>query len=87
MTHPEHTRAGSGGCSDIDELLVRLLDRGLGAEECASIRAQIADCPHCQSRLASEEEIRALLRSCCGQSHASATLRTRIVAQIKYRSS
>lgn len=90
MTHPEHS-FHLGDCPQCDdqsqshdEILVNLLRAAQMAEdECAALRQAIEYCPECFERIEREKAVRDLVKQCCGQDTAPATLRTRIVAQLK----
>lgn len=73
-------------CSDseLESLFCELLDSACGEQRAAEIRARLEECAACQERLQSEEQIRRLVRKCCGETApAPSHLRERITVQIR----
>ena len=81
MSTPEdHCEATD--CTEVHALLCELFDPSTSPERVEAIRVQVQDCPHCFGRLESDEAVRNMVRSCCGQAHAPEPLRERIIASI-----
>ncbi|WKD57049.1 Anti-sigma factor RsrA [Corynebacterium capitovis DSM 44611] len=73
---------GCPDCHDAQELMCELLDSHTSPERAAEIRAVIAACPACFERFRSEQEVRGIVRRCCGEAQAPEPLRQRIIASI-----
>ncbi|QYH20139.1 mycothiol system anti-sigma-R factor [Corynebacterium aquatimens] len=73
---------GNGKSHTTQDLLCELFDPETSAERATEVRSTLAGCPHCVSRLESEQAVRHLVRDCCGNAHAPEPLRQRIIASI-----
>lgn len=72
----------STGCDTAYAALIRLLDGAYSTtDEAEALRREVAQCPECWESLGLEEEVRGLLRSCCGVS-APTRLRETIVLKM-----
>lgn len=69
--------------SEMEALLCELLDDDLTQSRAQEIRARIAECEDCCTRLESEEVMRNLLRCCDNATQAPAHLKERITVQIR----
>lgn len=79
----------SGNCTctqgrghDTQLLLCEMFDPETTRARAEEIRSEIANCPECLRRLESEQDVRGLVRDCCGQANAPEPLRQRIIASI-----
>lgn len=69
-------------CEDVYEALFLLLDGHMDPVEARRLKEQVLACPACFEKLGIEQEVRALVRRCCGV-HAPVTLRERITVAIR----
>ncbi|AIJ32994.1 MULTISPECIES: mycothiol system anti-sigma-R factor [Corynebacterium] len=69
-------------CTEVHALLCELFDPSTTPERVEEIRVRVKACPHCFGQLESEEAVRRIVRSCCGQAHAPEPLRKRIIASL-----
>ncbi|MDO4686419.1 MAG: mycothiol system anti-sigma-R factor [Corynebacterium sp.] len=70
------------GCEDAYEALFLLLDGHMDAQEAERLKEKVLECPACFEKLGIEQEVRALMRRCCGV-HAPVQLRERITVAIR----
>lgn len=77
----EHGNCGCG-CEGANELLYELFDTETSEERAREIRAEIARCPECFARAESEQAVRRIVRTCCGEVTAPEPLRQRIITSI-----
>ncbi|MCP1387954.1 mycothiol system anti-sigma-R factor [Corynebacterium sp. TA-R-1] len=73
---------GNRGEHSTHQLLCELFDSDTSPARAAEIRAELGACPHCMSKLKSEQDVRGLVRDCCGEAHAPEPLRQRIITSI-----
>ena len=70
------------GCEDAYEALFLLLDGHMEQADAQRLKERVLACPACFEALGIEQEVRALVRQCCGV-HAPVRLRERITIVIR----
>lgn len=83
VKEPDNVQPCSCDRNEMQDLLCTLLDGDITAERADEIRARIAECARCSDRLASELEVRDLVRTCCQSENAPETLHERITSELR----
>ena len=69
--------------ADVHAALCDLFDGHVDPRRAAEIRAELAACPECFTRLRSEETVRLIMRRCGSSEAAPTEVRQRITAQLR----
>ncbi|WJZ01936.1 mycothiol system anti-sigma-R factor [Corynebacterium freiburgense] len=70
------------GCEDAYQALFELLDGHMEEAEAQRLKEKVLACPACFQALGIEQEVRSLMKRCCGV-HAPVQLRERITVAIR----
>lgn len=84
MSNATGNNCGACNSPEVQALFCELLDERTSYARALEIREHIARCDECQSRLESEEVVRALVWKCCSGTKAPQSLRRRITVEITH---
>jgi mycothiol system anti-sigma-R factor len=65
-------------CRECDERLERYVDRELSASEISQVKQHLDHCPPCERRYEFHDELKRVIRVCCGTERAPDALREKL---------
>lgn len=65
-------------CKECLDRLEELVDKELSPLEASEVQIHLENCPPCTERFEFETDMKRLVRVCCGQEQAPASLRARL---------